>query len=52
MWVLKDGKLEKQVSPLIMTEIKVGSAILIRVFTLTWMKVKLIGICIMHKARI
>ena len=33
-------------------EIKVGSAILIHVFTLTCMKVKLIDIRIMHKARI
>ena len=39
-------------SPLIRTEIKVGSAILIHVFILTCLKVKFIGICIMHKARI
>ena len=49
---LKGGKLEKQRPTLIMTETKVGSAILIHVFTLTCMKVKLIGIRIMHKARI
>ena len=35
---------------LIRTEIKVGSAILIHVFTLTCMKVKLIVIHMMHKA--
>ena len=37
---------------LIKTEIKVGSAILNHVFTLTFMKFKLIGICIMQKVRI
>ena len=52
MWVLKGGKLEKQRSPLIRTEIKVGFAILIHVFILTCMKVKLIGIHVMHKVRI
>ena len=38
--------------PLIRTEIKVGSVILIHVFTFTCMKVLLIGIWIMQKARI
>ena len=52
MCVLKGGKLEKQRSPLIRTEIKVSSAILVYVFTLTCIKVKLIGVRIMHKARI
>ena len=42
-----------QVTPaLIRTEIKVGAAILIHVFILPCMKVKLIFICIIHKARI
>ena len=52
MWILKGGKLESRDCPLIRTEIKVGSAILIHVFILPCMKVKLIGICIIHKARI
>ena len=52
MWVLKGGKLESKDPPLIRTEIKVGSAILIHFFTLTCMKVKLIGIRIMYKERI
>ena len=42
----------KEWSPLIRTGIKVGSAILIHAFILPCMKVKLIGIRIMHKARI
>ena len=50
MRVLKGGKLEKQDSSLIRTEI--SSAILIHVFTLTCMKVKLIGFLIMYTARI
>ena len=50
MRVLKGGKLEKQDSSLIRTEI--SSAILIHVFTLTCMQVKLIGILIMHTGRI
>ena len=50
MRVLKGGKLEKQDSSLIRTEI--SSAILIHVFTLTCMQVKLIGVLIMHTARI
>ena len=50
MRVLKGGKLEKQDSSLIRTEI--SSAILIHVFTLTCMQVKLIGFLIMHTARI
>ena len=50
MRVLKGGKLEKQDSSLIRTEI--SSAILIHVFTLTCIKVKLIGFLIMHTARI
>ena len=48
--VLKGGKLEKQDSSLIRTEI--SSAILIHVFTLTCMQVKLIGVLIMHTGRI
>ena len=50
MRVLKGGKLEKQDSSLIRTEI--SSAILIHVFTLTCMQVKLIGVLIMHTGRI
>ena len=46
------GNWKSKDPPLIKTEIKVGSAILINVFTLTYMKVKLIGIYITHKARI
>ena len=46
------GNWKSKDPPSIRTEIKVGSAILINVFTLTNMKVKLIGIHITHKARI
>ena len=52
MWILKGGKLESKYCPLIRTEIKVGTPILIYVFILPCMKVKLIFICIIHKARI
>ena len=46
------GNWKSKDPPLIRTEIKVGSASLSHVSTLTSMKVKLIGIRIMHKARI
>ena len=52
MWVLGSGNLKSKDPPLIGTEIKVGSTILIHIFTLTYMKVKLIGVHIIQKASI
>ena len=45
------GNWKSKDPPLIRTEIKEGSAILIPVFTLTCVKVQLIGIPIMHTAK-